>query len=379
MNLLLVTQDFPPKTGGIETYCFELAKRFYSDVENFAVIAPLHSDAGKIDRSLSYNVVRVPVKDSLLPLGVPLALLNVMGNTRFDTSFHAQWQTVIGSVLTRKLIGYPEKIYVAAHARELLIEPFTGQGGLISKQLHTVRKKVLSQVDGFFPVSRYTGGLLEEEGVPKNKIQVVPNGTDPQFFTPKDTTALAHRMQVENKKIILSICRLVPRKGIDSVLRALKQIVKKDPNVLYLIGGSGPDASRLKKLTKRLGLQGYVRFLGRIPNNKLADYYSLADLFLMPAKNDPPDVEGFGIVFLEANACETPVIGTRTGGIPDAIVDGETGLLVGEDNIEELTEAIYRLISDTKLAHKMGVTGRKRILSEMNWDTSAQRILSAMA
>ena len=378
MNLLLMTQDFPPKTGGIETYSFELAKRFQGNVEEFGVIAPSHLRAMVTDSDMPFKVFRIPVKDSLLPAVAPMALLNVIGNSRFDTVLHAQWQSVIASVLTKKLIGYPKNIYVAAHARELLIEPFAGQGGYISKQLHLFRKKLLSQVDGFFPVSRYTAGLLEKEGVPQEKIKVVKNGTDPHFFAPKDTKELAKELKIENKKVILSICRLVPRKGMDLVLQALKEIVRKVPNVVYLVGGSGPDSFRLKELCDKLGLREHVMFLGRIPEEELPYYYSLADVFVMPAKSDPPDVEGFGIVFLEANACKTPVIGSKSGGIPDAIVNGETGLLVDENNTEQLTTAIWKLITNNKLSRKMGEAGRKRILSEINWDTSAQKILTAM-
>ncbi|WP_440998694.1 glycosyltransferase family 4 protein [Fodinibius sp. SL11] len=378
MNLLLVTQDFPPKTGGIETYSFELAKRFNGHVEKFGVIAPSHPKASVIDNSVPFEVFRVPIKDSLLPLAAPVVLLQVIGNNRFDTVFHAQWQTVIASILTKKLIGYPSKIYVAAHARELLIEPFAGQAGLISKQLHKFRKKLLAMVDGFFPVSHYTSDLLKSEGVADEKINVVNNGTDPQFFSPRDTQNLAEKLGVTDKKVIFSVCRLVPRKGMDLVLRSLKEIVKKDSNVIYLVGGSGPDATRLKELCSLFDLQDHVKFLGRLPEAELPHYYSLADVFVMPAKNDPPDVEGFGIVFLEANACETPVIGSKTGGIPDAIVDGQTGLLIAENNIEELSEAMWKMITDSDMARRMGKVGRERILSEINWDTSAQRILAEM-
>jgi phosphatidylinositol alpha-1,6-mannosyltransferase len=378
MNLLLVTQDFLPKTGGIETYSFELAKRFQKHVTKFAVIAPTHPKASAIDVSMPFEVFRLPVKDSLLPLAAPIGLLKVMGDAPFDTVFHAQWQTVIASVLTRKLIGYPKNIFVAAHARELLIEPFAGQSGGFSKELHKYRKKLFGLVDGFFPVSRYTKDLLENEGVSKDKIHVVSNGTDANFFAPKDTKTLAEQLGVENKKVIFSLCRLVPRKGMDSVLRALKKIIYENPDVIYLVGGSGPDANRLKELRDRLGLQEHARFMGRLPEDELPHYYSLADVFVMPAKNDPPDVEGFGIVFLEANACETPVIGSRTGGIPDAIVEDKTGLLVDEDNIEELTAAILKVITNSELARQMGKAGRKRILSEINWDTSAQQILAVM-
>lgn len=378
MNLLLVTQDFPPKTGGIETYSLELGKRFYQHVEKFAVIAPSHPEASMTDSSLPYKVWRLPIKDSLLPLVAPIGLLKIMGNSRFDTVFHAQWQTAIASVLTRKLTGYPKKIFVAAHGRELLIEPFAGRKKRGGQVLHRYRKKLFGLVDGLFPVSQYTADLLKDDGVSVEKINVINNGTDPNFFSPRETKTLSEQLGVQNKKVILSLCRLVPRKGMDSVLYALKEIVKENTDVVYLIGGSGPDANRLKKIRNKLGLQDYVTFLGRIPEEELPYYYSMADVFVMPAKNDPPDVEGFGIVFLEANACETPVIGSRTGGIPDAIVDGKTGLLVDEDNIEELTSAIRNLITDVNLAHQMGKAGRERILSDINWDTSAEHILTAM-
>jgi len=144
------------------------------------------------------------------------------------------------------------------------------------------------------------------------------------------------------------------------------------------VGGSGPDSFRLKRLCDTLNLQDHVKFLGRIPEEELPYYYSLADVFVMPAKSDPPDVEGFGIVFLEANACKTPVIGSKSGGIPDAIVDGETGLLVDENDAEQLAMAIWKLITNDELSHQMGEAGRKRILSEINWDTSAQKILAVM-
>ncbi len=118
--------------------------------------------------------------------------------------------------------------------------------------------------------------------------------------------------------------------------------------------------------------------MGRIPEEELPYYYSLANVFVMPAKSNPPDVEGFGIVFLEANACKTPVIGSKSGGIPDAIVDGKTGLLVEEDDTEELTTALWELITNEGLSQQMGEAGRKRILSEINWDRSAQNILAVM-
>lgn len=377
MRLLLVTQDFLPNTGGIETYCAELAKRFVTSVDDFAVLAPYDKGAKQIDNQLAFPVYRIPAKNSLLPLAAPLPEAFIAVKHQFDTVLHAQWQTLGASLLSKKM-GYPDNIYVAAHARELLISPFAGQGGWLSKRLYASRKKMFKKVDGFFPVSNYTASLLRQDGVPDDKISVISNGTDPNRFAPQNTKEFAEELGLVGKKVMLTICRLVPRKGIDLVLSALRKIKEEVPEVMYLIGGNGPDKQRLQSLVTEWELGSHVRFLGRVPDEEMADYYSLADVFVMPARNDPPDVEGFGIVFLEANACGTPVIGSRTGGIPDAIVDGQTGYLVDEGNSEELIQRSIELLKDDELAYKMGEQGRKRVLNEANWDYVAENLLQNM-
>lgn len=377
MRLLLVTQDFPPNTGGIETYCFELAKRFVKSTEHFAVLAPSHREAKLIDQNLPYPVYRIPVKNSLLPLMVPIPEMYFSVIEKFDTVLHAQWQTVGASVLSKK-VGYPKHIYVAAHARELLISPFYADGGRTSRKLHSWRKKLLSKVDGFFPVSQYTASILLEDGIPAGKIHIVGNGTDPEVFKPQNTSLLAKELNLGEKKVILTICRLVPRKGIDLVLHALKKVIEHRKDVVYLIGGTGPDEERLKSLVFEFNLGQYVKFLGRIPDDKMASYYSISDVFVMPASNEPPDVEGFGIVFLEANACGTAVIGSKTGGIPDAVIHGETGFLIEEQNLGQLVDYLTKLLNNKELAGKMGWQGRKRILNEATWDSVAESILEKM-
>jgi phosphatidylinositol alpha-1,6-mannosyltransferase len=270
MRLLLVTQDFPPNTGGIETYCFELSKRFSKEVEHFAVIAPSHKDAGPFDSQLPYRVYRIPVKNSLLPLLAPIPVVHFSQKDKFDTILHAQWQTVGASVLSRKL-GYPDNIYVSAHARELLISPFYGSGGIASETLHSWRKKLLGKVNGFFPVSEYTASLLYENGIPEQTIHVLGNGTDPELFKPKNSHALAEEFDLSDKQVILTICRLIPRKGIGLVFGGLSYITKKRQDVMYLIGGTGPDKQRLQSLVSQLELENFVRFLGRIPDKRMAE------------------------------------------------------------------------------------------------------------
>lgn len=378
MNLLLVTQDFPPNTGGIETYSFELAKRFHEAADYFSVLAPAHNHAWRVDGALDYPVVRTPVANSLLPLAGFWTISREVRRHRIDTVFLSQWQTALAALIARKVTGYPRRIYVAAHARELLIDPFSGRSGWFSRKLYGLRKRIFSRVNGFFPVSRYTANVLRKDGVPEDKIHIVGNGTDPRHFRPRDTAELRREMGAEDKKVIFTICRLVPRKGIDLVLHALQRLKRERGDLLYLVGGTGADEGRLRALTDELDLNGEVRFLGRVDGKRLPEYYSLADVFVMPAREQPPDVEGFGIVFLEASACGVPVIGSRSGGIPDAIQEGETGLIVEEGSVDALTDALRTLLDDPGQARRMGERGRRHVQEHATWDRVSSQLLEVM-
>jgi phosphatidylinositol alpha-1,6-mannosyltransferase len=174
--------------------------------------------------------------------------------------------------------------------------------------------------------------------------------------------------------MLLTVGRLVPRKGVDTVLRALPRIAASVPEVQYVVAGTGPDRNRLERLAVRNGVRDRVHFVGYVADDVLSSYYSAADLFVMPAREALPDVEGFGLVFLEANACGTPAVGARSGGIPDAIVDGETGLLVPPNAPGSLAEATTRILTTPDLADTLGRQGRHRAVNEASWDQIADRI-----
>lgn len=377
MRLLLVSQDFPPDVGGIQTYAAELASRLARRCDRFAVLAPTRPGSREVDQALDYPVHRLPARPDLLPLAALPALPFIARRGQFEVAFHAQWQTAIASLLSRRLTGYPKKVAVAAHARELLFNPFGERPGAAAYD--AFRKTILRRVDAFFPVSQYTGELLREMGVPPHRMQVIHNGTDAERFRPIDASDLRQRLGTTDRKVLLTVGRLVQRKGLDTTIRALPHLVDRHPDLLYLIAGSGPDRERLEALVRERHLQEHVRFLGRVPYEELPLYYNACDLFVMPSRLTPPDVEGFGIVFLEANACGRPVIGARTGGIPDAVREGETGLLVPPDTPQALASALDRLLSDTDLAARLGEAGRRRVEEEATWDHIAARLFEALA
>lgn len=371
MRLILISQDFPPEIGGIQTYSYELAIRFSRKFDYFSVIAPLKRRCEVIDDQLDFTVDRINISNTLLPYGMYSIYPALVKEQSTELSFHSQWQTIPSAIWAKKY-GFPKKIFVAAHARELLFNPYGD--GLIGKWYVSHRRKVLHQVDHFFPVSHYTADLLHREGIPKARMTIIPNGTDPQNFRPVDVSDLKKRLGLQGKKILLTTTRLVSRKGIDTVIRSLETVKEKHPDIIYLVVGDGPEHDNLVDLVERYNLTDSVIFTGKIPYGELTEYYNLCDVFIMPSKTQVPDVEGFGIVFLEAGACSKPVIGSFSGGIPDAILNKKTGLLVEESNETQLAQAINSLLDNPEWAKKLGKQGRERILKEANWDAIANKM-----
>ena len=376
MRLLFVTQDFPPAVGGIQTYACELARRFAGWTDELVVLAPDHPHAAEADAHLPFEVHRVVASGDWFPLHAARHVARLSRQRRLDAAFCAQWFSALPVVLMRRF-GAPKRLFVAAHGREVLYEPLRAPG-FVRAGYNGLRHRVFVGAEHLFPVSAYTGGLLRDVGVDAGRITVVNNGTDPAWFAPIDPAALRDRLGLNGKTVLLTVCRLVARKGVDSTIRALPGILREVPNVMYLVVGDGPDLGRLEALALSLGVEQHVRFLAGVDYTAIVHYYNVADVVTMPCRGEPPEVEGFGIVFLEANACEKPVIGTYSGGIPDAVRHEETGLLVEPGDVEGLTASILRLLTDTDLARRLGRQGRERVVKESNWDAVAGRIFSQM-
>jgi phosphatidylinositol alpha-1,6-mannosyltransferase len=230
MRLLFATENFPPDVGGVQTYSWEVAHRLAARAEHLTVMAPDRPGAALVDATASVPVHRLPVRPGLFPLVLLPALPAWAWRTQPDVAVHAQWQTVGASVLARALFGRPRRIVCAAHGRELLFNPASAHPGLHAAYDH-LRRILLHQVDAFLPVSHYTAGLLHEQGVPPRRTQVVPNGTDPDRFRPRDGAPLRERLGLTDRPLLLTVGRLVRRKGIDTVLRALPTIAEDCPDV----------------------------------------------------------------------------------------------------------------------------------------------------
>lgn len=268
----------------------------------------------------------------------------------------------------RRRLGMPFLIY--AHGNEML---HVLRGPETSRQKHALRS-----AGRVVCVSRYTAALARRAGVDESRIEVIHPGCDVQHFRPVPATReMRERLLGETAgPVILSVGNLVPRKGHDMVIRAMPVLLGSVPQLTYLIVGDGPCRTDLGELAAALGVREQVRFAGAIPWATLPEMYALGDVFVMPSREDLEacDVEGFGLVYLEANACGLPVVGGRSGGIPDAVEHGVTGLLVDPTDPEALAGAILRLVEDPELARRLGHQGLRRARAEFQWSEVADRV-----
>jgi len=375
MRLLLVTQDFAPRSGGIQTWAVELSKRLATACEAFCVVAPDVAGGREADAALGLRVIRTGTPNTLIGASAPV-LAQLVGRERFDVSLHAQWST-LPAALALRAAGRLGRVAVAAHGRELLLAPWQAVP-LAQRGYDAVRRTSLQRADRILAGSAFTAGLVRDLGVAPERIRVTHYGTDPTRFRALDPGPIRARLGLGTGPVLLTIARLVGRKGIDTVLSALPAVLRAIPDLTYVVAGDGPEAETLRSMATRLGVSPATRFIGAVPDDELALLYSLGDVFVMPSRSTPPDVEGFGIVFLEAAACERAVVAARAGGIPDAVADGVSGLLVRPDDPEALAAAVTGLFLDPGRRAELGRRGRERVLAEFTWERVVDRTLAAL-
>jgi phosphatidylinositol alpha-1,6-mannosyltransferase len=230
----------------------------------------------------------------------------------------------------------------------------------------------------FVALGTYQLGLIEALGVPSHRVHISPEGVDPTPYLTVDArrvAALAGRLGVHNRPVVLTVGRLVERKGHDIVLHALTRLIAKVPDVAYVVVGSGPNEIRLRQLATKLGLSPYTAlFCGSVDAAELPTFYKLCDVFVMPNREVGSDIEGFGIVFLEAGAAGKPVIGGRSGGTSDAVLDGVTGFLVDPRSVSAVADAMLMLLENPVLAADLGDAGRRRVLASFQYADVARDI-----
>jgi phosphatidylinositol alpha-1,6-mannosyltransferase len=242
-----------------------------------------------------------------------------------------------------------------------------------SRVIEKPRFFYLSRADELIVISKFTKKLLSDRGIGHKTVLIYPGMDMDSIVDEAVKSRIVSKYNLSGKRILLSISRLDQHKGIDNAIRAIAVLKDKIPDILYLIGGEGREEISLRKLTEDLGVEDTVKFLGLVSKEELAACYELCDIFILANKQlKNGTVDGFGMVFIEAGGKGKPVIGGRVGGVSEAIIDGETGILVNTEDIDDLKNAILRLLNDPELARRLGENGRRRA-AEFCWDKVAEK------
>lgn len=363
MRIMLLAADFPPSIGGIQTLLLEIFRRLPDEV---VALAP-GRDAPDPPARPPFQVVRVTPGTRLGLLGTLLMLVRALAYA----------------------VRRPPDLVVCGHV-------LTGPIGLVMQALfrcpyvvytyaYEVRRKrwarlvslVLRRADAVIAISVYTREAVERFGVPSSKIRVITPGVDATRFTPANGRAPAPR-----RPTLLTVARLNERyKGHDTVIRVLPLIRAKVPDVRYVVAGDGRLRDYLETLARNIGVSDAVVFAGSVADDALPDLYRTCDVFVLASRESRTGggAEGFGIVCLEASASGKPVIAGRSGGLPDAVHEGVSGLLVDSEDLFELTDAVVQVLTDRTVAAALGESGRQWIVEGMTWDHVAVRCRALFA
>ena len=365
---LVVTNDFPPRSGGIETFIHELLSRM--DASSVAVFGPAHEASANYDRTLGYEVVRH--KGAVLPTSsTAKRAIDVARATGCEQVLIASAMPVGMLVPNFSRAGLPTAVAMT-HGNEAGWARVPG----IAQGLRRI-----SDAQFVTYLGDYTRSRIEPALRPGTRMRRLAPAVDAQRFNPSvDGSAIRARHGVAGRVVISCISRLVDRKGQDRLIQALPHIRRIIPEAVVMLVGDGPDRPRLEKMVRSLGIERHVVFTGRVADDELASYYAACDVFALPCRTQRLgiDVEGLGIVLLEASATGKPVIAGNSGGAPDAVRDGDTGVVVPDD-ARALANTIIDIVSDDFRAAAMGKAGRSWVLENWTWETPANRLKAMLA
>ena len=368
-RFLLVTNDLGPRAGGIETFILGLID--YLDGRELVIYTSAQEGSENFDEALSAKTGAIIYRDKtkvLLPTPrVNRAVSDLMKKYESETVWFGAAMPLAWMSGHLRRSG-AKKIVALTHGHEVWwakILPF--------KWIFTQSTK---NIDVLTYLGDFTKRAMSPVVAPTCALVQIAPGISISHFTPGDKNPeLVNKFNLAGKKVIVSVGRLVHRKGQDKLIEALPAIVTTHPDVKILFVGTGPRKAHLDALIKKNSLQGYAEFAGRVEYSQLPKYFRLGDLFVMPSRSRLAglEVEGLGIVYLEASASGIPVLAGASGGAPDAVVPGITGEVVDGKSAIAIATAINNLLNDMSKLQHMGAEGRKWADATWSWDIWGKR------
>lgn len=373
MTTLLVTNDFPPTIGGIQSYLRDFAAEYVArrGPDALVVFASTQDEqeAALYDASLPYIVIRWPHRLMLPTPAVAARMKELIDQHHVDTVWFgaAAPLAVMGGVARR---SGATRIVATTHGHEV--------GWSMVPGTRQALRVIGNTADTLTYVSEYTRGRFARAFGSHPEYVALPSGVDTDFFRPATSTrktATRGLYGYGHEPLVVVASRLVPRKGQDQLIRAWPAVNRAVPGARLAIVGEGPYKGALERLTREHGVSGFVQFHGRLERDQMRDLVAASDAMAMPARTRGGglDVEGLGIVYLEAQACGVPVIAGRSGGAPETVAD-DTGLVVDGHDVDEVAEAVITLLRDPQRAQAMGQKAREFVSHQFSWGVLGERL-----
>ncbi|AGZ49344.1 GDP-mannose-dependent alpha-(1-6)-phosphatidylinositol monomannoside mannosyltransferase [Mycobacterium kansasii] len=372
-RVLLVTNDFPPRRGGIQSYLEEFVGRLVeAGSHSVTVYAPQWKGAQAYDDAAcaaGYRVVRHPGTLMLPAPAVDSRMRRLIAEYGIDTVWFGA-AAPLALLAPRARRAGATRIVASTHGHEV--------GWSMLPVARSVLRRIGDSADVVTFVSRYTQARFAPAFGPGAALEYLPPGVDSDRFRPDPAARaeLRKRYRLDERPVVVCVSRLVPRKGQDMLIKALPAIRRRVDGAALMIVGGGPYLQALRKLAKDRQVADHVTFTGGVPGDELPAHHAVADVFAMPCRTRGAglDVEGLGIVFLEASASGVPVIAGQSGGAPETVRHNKTGLVVDGTSVDEVADAVADLLTDRDRAAAMGAAGRQWVTANWRWDTLAIRL-----
>lgn len=360
-KILLVTNDLGPRAGGIESFVLSLVERVPKGC--LIIYTSTQKGSAPFDAQLLERFGAVVIRDRakiLLPTPrVNHRAVKILKQYQIKTVWFGAAAPLALMAKQLRACG-ATNIVALSHGHEIWWAKIP-----VLKQL---LRKIIKDIDHLGYLGQFTKGEIVKASNQIDKLVQIAPGIDTDHFMPKSARAdLIKKYRLEDRRVIVSVGRLVHRKGQDKLIESLPKILQSFPEAVLLLVGEGPIKQMLKNTAKQLGVTNNVIFAGRVQHIDLPDYICLGEVFAMPVRSRFAglEVEGLGIVYLEASACALPVIVGNSGGATDAVIDSVTGLLVDGSDTDQIADAVCKLLTDQSRAKAMGLAGRGWVIE--NW------------
>jgi len=373
-RVLLVTNDLGPRAGGIETFILGLIDHL--DGSQLLIYTSAQDGSRAFDQELSARTGALVIRDKskvLLPTPrVNRAVAKLMKEYQSEIIWFGA-ATPLGWMAGYLRRSGAKRLVSLTHGHEVWwakVPPF-----------NWILKRITKNLDALTYLGDFTKRAMSRSiSDPSRLVQIAPGISIDHFSPGLKDAALAQQYGLEGKKVILCVGRLVHRKGQDRLLEALPEIIKQEPSAVVLFVGIGPRKRKLDALIRSHKLEEHVVFAGRVPYIDLPRYFRLGDIFVMPSRSRLAglEVEGLGIVYLEASACGLPVIAGSSGGAPDAVLAEETGLVVDGRDVHAISKAVTELFADPARMSSMGQAGRAWVVDQWSWNLWGSKFASVL-